>query len=367
MVGDHDQSIYAWRGADMRNILDFERDYPDAEVVKLERNYRSTQPILDGRHAASSPTTARAASAGSVTEREGGEPIRLFEAADDREEAQFVVREIVAAVRERGPPLRRLRDLLPHQRAVARLRGASCSSYDVPYVVVGGVRFYDRAEVKDALAYLRLLRQPADAAALRRIVNRPARGIGKATRRARRGAWRSSAACPLLEGLKRFAASEDGRARRAEGPRASSSCSTALAREIAAARARRGDRARARTQRLPRAISSARAAPRPRRGSRTCASCSRRREDFERANAEIRDDERSLLELFLDQVALVSDLDEYDRRDEVVSLMTVHSAKGLEFPVVYLVGHGGGHLPARGLAARRRRRSRRSGASATSA
>jgi DNA helicase-2/ATP-dependent DNA helicase PcrA len=339
-VGDPDQSIYAWRGADVRNILDFERDYPDARVVKLERNYRSTRPILEGASGVVAHNVARRAR-GLYTEREGGEPIRLLEAADDREEAQFTVREIVAAVREQG---RRYGDFAIFYRtnAQSRVFEEQLLEYDVPYVVVGGVRFYERAEVKDALAYLRLLRQPSDSAALRRIVNKPARGIGKATLEAAESEA-GTRGVPLLEGLRHFAQSEAGarvapkiarflelldalgREVRAAGP------SEALARVLdrsgylADLEREGGPEAETRLENLRELIGAA--------------------EDFERANAEIRDEERSLLDLFLDQVALVSDLDEYDRRDEVVSLMTAHSAKGLEYPVVYLSGMEEGIFP----------------------
>src|SRR5262249_2859809 len=179
VVGDPDQSIYAWRGADIHNILDFERDYPGAVVVKLERNYRSTRPILAGASGVVSHNIARKRKE-LFTDREGGRAIRLFEAANDREEAQLVVREIAALVREEG---RAYRDCAIFYRtnAQSRIFEEELLACDVPYVVVGGVRFYDRAEVKDALSYLRLALNPADAAALRRIVNKPARGIGKAS------------------------------------------------------------------------------------------------------------------------------------------------------------------------------------------
>jgi DNA helicase-2/ATP-dependent DNA helicase PcrA len=340
VVGDPDQSIYAWRGADLRNILDFERDYPDAKVVKLERNYRSTRPILEGASGVVANNQARR-ERGLYTEREGGQPIRLFEAMDDREEAQFVVREIVSAVREQG---RRFGDFAIFYRTNAQSRSFEDEllGYNVPYVVVGGVRFYDRAEVKDALAYLRLLRQPADSAALRRIVNKPARGIGKTTvEAAEREAELQGV--PLLEGLKRFAESEAGArvapkiarfvdllgalTREVQGASPSEAIPRVLEKSgyLADLEREGGPEAEARLENLRELVAAA--------------------QDFERENAEIRDDERSLLDRFLDNVSLVSDLDEYDRRDSVVSLMTAHSAKGLEYPVVYLSGMEEGIFP----------------------
>jgi len=340
VVGDPDQSIYAWRGADLRNILDFERDYPDATVVKLERNYRSTQPILAGASGVVANNRARR-ERGLFTEREGGLPIRVFEAADDREEAQFAVREIVAAARDEG---RRFGDFAIFYRtnAQSRVFEEQLLEYDVPYVVVGGVRFYDRAEVKDALAYLRLLRLPSDSAALRRIVNKPARGIGKATVESAE-ALAEQGGVPLLEGLSRYAESEEGarvapkirrflellagleREIRGAGPAQAIAAVLSKSGYLADLEREGGPEAEGRLENLRELVAAA--------------------EDFERANAEIRDEERSLLDLFLDQVSLVSDLDEYDRRDEVVSLMTAHSAKGLEFPVVYLSGMEEGVFP----------------------
>ena len=340
VVGDPDQSIYAWRGADIHNILDFERDYPGAVVVKLERNYRSTQPILAGASGVVSHNVARKRKE-LFTEREGGRAIRLFEAGDDREEAQLVVREIAAAVREEG---RAYGDCAIFYRtnAQSRIFEEELLACDVPYVVVGGVRFYDRAEVKDALSFVRLATNPADAAALRRIVNKPARGIGKASLD-RAEALAEQHGVSLFEGLGRFAESEEG-ARAARAIRAFLALIEELAhhaREAAPASAIAhaldrsgyldalerdgGIEAESRIENLRELLAAA--------------------EDFARANADASVDDRSALELFLDQVALVSDVDQYDRRDDRVSLMTVHSAKGLEFPVVYLVGMEDGVFP----------------------
>jgi DNA helicase-2/ATP-dependent DNA helicase PcrA len=340
VVGDPDQSIYAWRGADLNNILDFERDYPGAVVVKLERNYRSTQPILVGASGVVSHNVARKRKE-LFTDREGGEVIRLFEASDDREEAQVVVREIAGVVREDG---RAYGDCAIFYRtnAQSRVFEEELLACDVPYVVVGGVRFYDRAEVKDALSYLRLALNNADAAALRRIVNKPPRGIGKASLE-RAAELAEQHGTTLLEGLRRFAESEDG-ARAAPRIRAF----LALIEEIGH-HARDAAPARAIAHALDRSgyldalerDGSLEAEGRIENLRELLAAA----EDFGRANAETTGDERSALELFLDQVALVADVDSYDRRDDRVSLMTVHSAKGLEFPIVYLVGMEEGVFP----------------------
>ncbi|MDH3213907.1 MAG: UvrD-helicase domain-containing protein [Myxococcales bacterium] len=339
VVGDPDQSIYAWRGADIRNILDFEGDYPEAQIVVLERNYRSTQPILTGASAVVANNVDRK-SKDLFTERTGGEPIEVHEALDDRGEAQYVVRRILAESRGEGRPLGEFA-IFYRTNAQSRLFEEEFLKYDVPYVVVGGVRFYDRAEVKDALAYLRLISNPADGVALRRIVNRPARGIGKTTlERAERFARERQV--PLLEGLRLVV--EAAAARSAPKVRGFLDLLAELRADIldrppSDALARVLDRtgytrhlekegtpeAEARIENLRELLAAA--------------------EDFSRESAGVDMDERSELEIFLDQVALVSDLDGYQRRDEAVSLMTAHCAKGLEYPVVFVVGMEEGIFP----------------------
>ncbi len=332
-------SIYGWRGADVRNILDFERDYPDAKVVALDRNYRSRRPILEGASAVVANNGATR-SLKLRAELGDGEPIRFFEALDERSEAGFVIREILTAARRDG---RSFGDFAIFYRtnAMSRPFEDELLRYDVPYVVVGGVRFYERAEVKDALAYLRLALNPADSAALRRIVNAPARGIGKTTIvRADEIAERE--AVPTLEGLRRFADSRAaGRAARpireflglidelgaqVRGAAPSEAIARVLQKSgyLAALEREGTPEAEARLENLRELVASA--------------------EDFVAESVEA-DEPRSPIELFLDQVALVSDVDQWDRRAERVSLMTVHAAKGLEFPVVFVVGLEEGIFP----------------------
>lgn len=340
VVGDPDQSIYAWRGADVRNILDFERDYPDTKVVKLERNYRSTQPILEGASGVVAHNVERKRKE-LFTEREGGDPIRVYEAEDDRKEARFVVREILQQVRGEGR-LNREFAIFYRTNAQSRVFEEELLQYNVPYVVIGGVRFYDRAEVKDALAYLRLALNRADSAALRRIVNRPARGIGKTTLE-RAAALAERDGVTLFEALRRYAASGAGSRVASKvqrflllldrialeiqdaTPARAIACVLDRSGYLAGLEREGGAEADGRVENLRELMAAA--------------------DDFGRANAEVSDDERSDLELFLDQVALVSDVDSYDRREDAVSMMTVHSAKGLEFPIVFLVGLEEGIFP----------------------
>jgi DNA helicase-2/ATP-dependent DNA helicase PcrA len=339
VVGDPDQSIYAWRGADIRNILDFQGDFPEAQVVKLERNYRSTQRILAGAGAVVEHNTGRPEKT-MVAERGEGEKIVLYEAFDDRDEAQYVVRGLLENVREGGRSFGQCA-IFYRTNAQSRPIEEELLKYDVPYVVVGGVRFYDRAEVKDALAYLRLLVNPADNMALRRIVNRPARGIGKTTIE-RAEAFAQAQGVPLFEGLRlQLERGEAGRAaakireflKVADALRADLPHWTP-AEAIAQVVQRTGYLKALEKEATPEAESRAENLRELMLGA----------EDFSAANAELVDD-RSQVELFLDQVALVSDLDSAEMRDDRVSLMTAHSAKGLEFPIVYLVGMEEGVFP----------------------
>jgi len=302
VVGDPDQSIYAWRGADIRNILDFEHDYPDSRAVKLERNYRSTQPILEGASGVVAKNVDRK-SKELYTDREGGELIHVYEAEDDREEAQYVVRQILSEVRG-GDRAGGDFAIFYRTNAQSRVFEEELLKYDVPYVIVGGVRFYDRAEVKDALAYLRVLVNPRDAVSLRRIVNKPARGIGKTT--IDRAEELAVANRTTLQDALRAMAENSSGGRTAPKVALFLSMMDRLGGEIAAKRpadaiARVLDRtgylrqleaegtpeAEARIENLKELVAAA--------------------DDFDRANAETSADERTELELFLDQVALVSD------------------------------------------------------------
>ena len=338
-VGDPDQSIYAWRGADVRNILDFEGDYPDCQVVKLEQNYRSTQPILDAASAVVSNNRSRKEK-NLFTEREGGAPNRLYEANDDRDEAQWVIQELLSIARRVNRPLGEFA-IFYRTNAQSRSFEDELLKYDVPYEIVGGTRFYERAEVKDALAYLRALVNPADGVALRRIVNNPPRGIGKTTISQAEN-LANEQGLSLLEGLRHFVQLNTGK-RAATKVNEFLMLYTRMREEVLDAAA--GDalirvldrsgylqhlekdpspEAEARRENLRELVSSA--------------------EDFALSNSDL-SEERTPLEFFLDQVALVSDVDQYRGGEERVSLMTTHSAKGLEFPVVFLVGMEEGIFP----------------------
>jgi len=176
VVGDPDQSIYKWRGADLRNILDFEQDFPEATIVRLEQNYRSTQVILDAASAVISVNRNRKDKR-LWTDRKGGEPIVYVRAGDEIEEADYITR----AIRETGlRDVRTMTAILYRTNAQSRAIEDALMREGIAYKIIGGVRFYERKEIKDVLAYLRLVMNPHDDVSFRRVVNVPARGIGKA-------------------------------------------------------------------------------------------------------------------------------------------------------------------------------------------
>jgi DNA helicase-2/ATP-dependent DNA helicase PcrA len=217
VVGDDDQSIYGWRGADIRNILDFERDWPKATVIKLEQNYRSTQLILDAAHAVVSKNVARSDKK-LWTKNDRGRLIERFEAYNEEEEAEWIVRRVEELTGTRGSALTRraddggtvkLRDIAVLYRTNAQSRAIeeACLRYGIRYQVVGGTRFYSRREVKDALAYLRVLRSDADQVSFERVINVPARAIGDKTVGAVR-AYVAREGVPYWIGLERAAEGE---------------------------------------------------------------------------------------------------------------------------------------------------------------
>jgi DNA helicase-2/ATP-dependent DNA helicase PcrA len=344
VVGDEDQSIYRFREADIRNILDFEKDFPGAMVVRLERNYRSTQAILD---AATSVVENNIERKGKrlFTEREGGDALRFYEGADDRAEASYVVGEILS-LREMG---RSLGDVAIFYRTHAQSRPfeEELLKYDLPYVVVGGTRFYDRAEVKDALAYLRVLRAPDDTESLLRVINRPARGIGRATLDRLLGLADEAdtnlyGACLLARDQSRLApaaARRVGAVLDLLGELRETVTGESVADLLARALDRTGYlrmleedgsiEAEARLENLRELLAAV--------------------EEFERLNrdapTEDPDDRRTLLDLFLEQVTLLSEADRVEDSDDRLAMMTVHVAKGLEFPVVFTVGLEEGLFP----------------------
>ncbi|MGH7687858.1 MAG: ATP-dependent helicase [Candidatus Dormibacteria bacterium] len=334
VVGDDDQSVYAFRGADVRNILAFEHDYPDARKVTLEQNYRSTQPILDVAHAVIQRNEKRAPKK-LWTEFRGGEPVRLISVYDEREEALWITGEIERLVGREGISLSECA-VLYRTNAQSRAFEETLLRRGIPYRLVGGIRFYERKEVKDVLAYLRLCFNPKDAVSFARVVNVPRRKIGD----------RSVAELERLARRKRLSPLEAAqRLDEAEGLGAAAMQSiTAFAQLM--------ERLRQEAGRLPLPVLVD-----------TVLNATGYREWLRDGTPEGEERWGNVVELaglaaeyedvpapdglqqFLENVALVSDVDSMDDKDQGVLLITLHQVKGLEFDVVFVAGMEEGLLP----------------------
>jgi DNA helicase-2/ATP-dependent DNA helicase PcrA len=334
VVGDDDQSIYSWRGADVGNILEFERFFPGARTVTLDRNYRSTGNVLKAAHGVVSRLVGRRPKE-LWTSNEEGEKIGVIEAPDEREEARLVAR----AVRELaadGFPLRE-QAVFYRTNAQSRVFEEVFRTLNIPHRVVGGMRFYERAEVKDVIAYLRLVQNPADHAAFVRVVNTPPRGIGKTTLD-RLTAVAAGHGISLHEAIAHPAAADLGTAAVA---RLAAFCAMvdAWRAEIAEGPSRLARRIVAETEYVARLESenNAEADARMENVQELLGSI----EDFEN------DAETPTLASFLELVALQTDVDAARFDGEEATLMTVHAAKGLEFDVVFVTGLEEGLFPFR--------------------
>ena len=332
VVGDSDQSVYGWRGADIRNILQFEDAFPDATVVVLEQNYRSTQTILDAANAVISNNAMRKPKA-LWTEQGSGATLVTFHAEDEHDEGRWLASEVQHLHRRTNERPYEWGDMAVFYRTNAQSRAIEeeLVRRDIPYKVVGGTRFYDRAEVKDLLAYLRAVANPADEVSLKRIVNVPKRGVGDTSvarldRYARdrntsfaevmgdaEAAGVSGKALSGIAALHRLLA--ELRAQRDEGAGPAALLETILERTryLAALEEERTVEAAGRIENLEELVGAAH--------------------------------ETDDLDAFLEQVSLVADADEVDGDASKVTLMTLHTAKGLEYPVVFIVGMEDGVFP----------------------
>jgi DNA helicase-2/ATP-dependent DNA helicase PcrA len=349
VVGDDDQSIYGWRGADIRNILDFERDFPNAKIVRLEENYRSTPQILDLANVAISANTERRGKTLRST-RPGGERATVIGAYDDRDEADFIVEEIAA---RRGSPGGRspgqalgsggltLRDfaILYRTNAQSRVLEESLRRRGFAYRLVGSVRFYDRREIRDLMAYLKLIANPNDDEAFRRAIAAPKRGIGETSIDTLAAAARP-AGISLLQAATRpdLAASLRPAAR------------TGLV-EFAALIGRFREKAReaAVDELLRDLIDAIRYGDHIRTEPDAQDRLDNVRELIEGAAEVVVDDGGEVgltpLDHFLQRATLVTGIDTLDPTADAVTMMTMHNAKGLEFPVVFIAGMEDGLFP----------------------
>ena len=333
-VGDEDQCIYQWRGATIRNILEFEEDFPGAKIIKLEQNYRSCGNILGGANSVIRHNTERKGKT-LWTSKEEGEKIRIYKAATDRDEAFHVAREI-HKMKDQGYSYS---DIAVLYRTHSMSRGfeESFSRQDIPYRVIGGTRFYDRKEVKDLLCYMRLIQNPNDNISFRRVINEPKRGIGD----------KSLEKLDVLAGLTDvsiFEVLEKG-----DGLEALSGKAEVNARQFVNMIRKFSE------ERNVRKISEIYDDLLRESGymqsleAQNTIEAAGRIENLMEFKSVIYDfedqDPDGTYEEFLEKIALLTDVDNRDDSEDAVSLMTLHSAKGLEFAVVFMPGMEDGSFP----------------------
>lgn len=336
VVGDADQSIYAWRGADIRNIIDFTRDYPDAASIKLEQNYRSTKTILHAANAVIDNNESRPKKT-LWTENPTGNKIIHYQAQTEHDEADYIASVIYNRHEISHEPYGDMA-ILFRTNAQSRVLEEKLMRYAIPYTMVGGTKFYDRKEIKDVLAYLRLLYNPEDSLSLTRIINVPKRNIG-ATTMEHVAAYAEAQGISLFEALsstdeipvtKRAKASLENFAAMIfdllndiEGKDVLSLIETVIKQtgygDMLDKEAEHDPQGESRKENVGEFLSVAK--------------------DYMDSNPE------GNLQDFLENVALVSDVDDFESSDSKVTLMTLHAAKGLEFPVVFLTGLDEGLFP----------------------
>jgi len=327
VVGDDDQSVYRWRGADIRFILAFEQDYPEAKVLKLEQNYRSTQTILDAAYEVVRRNSGRREKR-LWTENPAGEPLVCFGGDDEGDEARFIANTVENAVDGQRVRYESFACLY-RTNAQSRVIEEVFRRRRIPYRIVGGLRFYDRKEVRDLIAYLRVLHNPSDSLSLRRVINSPARAIGEKSLE-RLQAFAEAQAVSLFEAMRRN--------REVEGltPRGRAALTefTQVIDQVAGERDRLS--VRALLEELIRRTGYQRALEE----EKTDESRERLANVQEFVNVAHEFDEQVAegLTQFLEQMALMSDQDTLRAGLDSVVLMTLHAAKGLEFPCVFLTG-----------------------------
>lgn len=343
VVGDSDQSIYGWRGADMSNILDFEQDYPSASVIFLEQNYRSTQTILDAANNVIQNNNNRKPKK-LWTDKGAGEPITVYRAQNETDEARYVV-EKIKSLQQAGRW--QLQDIAVLYRVNAQSRAleTALTQAQLQYQKFGGYRFHDQLEIKDVMAYLRLICNPADDLSFERVINVPKRGIG-ATTLLKLRLYAQQAQCSLLAAARQAMAAPVGKAAAKELVQfanmidelcavSDSLTVTELTQRILAAsgylafwKEQDSLEAETRVQNIEEFLSGTQLFD---------------KEEADQVKAD--DEETSRLVRYLTNLALITDADQVDDTAQRITLMTLHAAKGLEFPVVFLVGMEEGLFP----------------------
>ncbi len=335
VIGDSDQSIYSFRGANIGNILNFEKDYPDCKTVLLEQNYRSSAHILNAAHAIISRNSKRKDKK-LWTQREGGAKIKLEELDNERNEAEFIGKEIGIHMRSQEYPDYRDFVVMYRTNAQSRVLEESFLRFGIPYKIVGGIKFYERKEVKDMISYLRVIQNPNDSVSLMRVINTPPRGIGaKTIEIIQAHAFKNNLS--FFEVLEQIEKITD----LAEAKREAISKFVQLVKELKKINAEftasgvvkhvidysgykkflndGSIEGEARLENVHELVSVA--------------------EKYNKLEPGIS------LSIFLEEISLIADIDSLDNQDNAVTMMTIHSAKGLEFPVVFIVGLEEGILP----------------------
>ncbi|NEU03813.1 DNA helicase PcrA [Clostridium senegalense] len=335
VVGDDDQCIYQWRGADIRNILDFEKDYPKTKIVKLEQNYRSKGNILTAANMVIKNNAQRKDKV-LRTESEPGEKIKLYRAFSDIDEGNFVASEIKRLMREENKTYKDFA-VLYRMNSQSRILEEAFRKQDIPYKIVGGLKFYDRKEIKDIMSYLKLINNPLDDVSLRRIINEPKRSIGDATVAKVQEVANMAEDClyntlldvemipglttKAINSINRFTGIVNSLMTRTDDMPISKIILSVIEETgyMDMLKKSKAPEDETRIENLKELVSDA--------------------VDFEKTN------EDKSLSAFLEKVTLVSDIDNLEEKEETTVMMTVHSAKGLEFPVVFLVGMENGIFP----------------------
>lgn len=334
VVGDDDQCIYEWRGADITNILDFEKDFPEAKVVKLEQNYRSYSNIIDAAHSVISNNKGRKGKK-LWTEKEAGEKVVYQLLDDEKAEARYIINQI-EMLKHSG---RKYSDfaVLYRVNAQSQILEKAFSVSDVPYRVLAGLRFYDRKEVKDALCYMRLVTNPKDSLSLERIINVPKRGIGP-------GTVEKLMTLARVQGISLFEALEDDDVVDSLSAKASSS----LHNFMELIKSLQAEKDNLKVSDVYDIILKKSGYMQSLIDQNTIEAEGRIENllefksviyDYEKENPNITIDE------FMESISLVAEVDNHDPNEDAVTLMTMHSAKGLEFPVVFMPGMEEGLFP----------------------
>jgi DNA helicase-2/ATP-dependent DNA helicase PcrA len=341
VVGDDDQSIYGWRGADLRNILEFERDYSGTKIVHLEQNYRSSGNIIKAAQAVIGNNSQRMSKA-MWTEAPDGPNVRIYAAADEKDEAQWIISELIGLGDERGDAA-----VFYRTNAQSRAIEEELVRRRLPYIIVGATRFYERKEIKDLIAYLRFVENPADAIGLARIINVPTRGIGRVSwdkiraeaARRQTTVWETINDDDADAGLGTAARTKIARFRDMVrswlDDRSNATVTSLLARIIEDTgyvswlEGAATDDARARIENIKELLTVSQNFD----------------ADFDARELDPEEPDNGPVAAFLEQITLASEIDSYETQEKAVTLMTIHLSKGLEFPHVFVAGMEEGIFP----------------------